>query len=188
MYTVGRLAAKHGLSRSTLLYYDRLGLLRPSAGGQGDYRRYGPQEDRRLAQICLYRRAGLSLKEIARVLEAPDSRLAQALEGRLNELNQEMERLRAQQRFILGILRDPRAARRAGALDRQAWVELLAASGFGPQERQLWHAQFERLAPEGHREFLAFLGLEPQEAEQVRQHARSLLAQTAEPRGLTAAD
>ena len=25
MYTVGRLAKKHGLSRSTLLYYDRVG-------------------------------------------------------------------------------------------------------------------------------------------------------------------
>ncbi len=29
--TVGQLARRSGLSRATLLYYDRLGLLRPSA-------------------------------------------------------------------------------------------------------------------------------------------------------------
>jgi len=38
--TVGRLARRFGLSRSALLYYHRIGLLVPSMGGDGRYRRY----------------------------------------------------------------------------------------------------------------------------------------------------
>ncbi|EKD38479.1 MAG: transcriptional regulator, MerR family, partial [uncultured bacterium] len=55
--TVGRLARKFGLSRSTLLYYDAIGLLSPAGHIQGEYRLYGPSEEGRLEQICRYRRA-----------------------------------------------------------------------------------------------------------------------------------
>lgn len=50
-YTVGRLVRRFGLSRSALLYYDTIGLLRPSRRARGDYRRYGPADARRLEQI-----------------------------------------------------------------------------------------------------------------------------------------
>lgn len=39
--TVGRLTKKFGLSRSTLLYYDSIGLLTPAAHMKGEYRTYG---------------------------------------------------------------------------------------------------------------------------------------------------
>ena len=38
--TVGRLARRFGLARSTLLYYDRIGVLRPSARSAAGYRLY----------------------------------------------------------------------------------------------------------------------------------------------------
>jgi hypothetical protein len=50
--TIGQLARKHGLSRSTLLYYDRIGLLSPTSRSAAGYRRYGPTEVDRLTRIC----------------------------------------------------------------------------------------------------------------------------------------
>ncbi len=40
MITIGRLARRFGLSRSTLLYYDSIGLLSPSTRSAKDYRLY----------------------------------------------------------------------------------------------------------------------------------------------------
>ena len=69
-YRISELARRFGLSRSTLLYYDRLGLLRPSGRSQADYRQYSEDDLSRLERICFFRQAGLSLAEIARLLES----------------------------------------------------------------------------------------------------------------------
>ena len=71
MRTVGELARSHGLSRSTLLYYDRIGLLKPSGRTPSGYREYTDRDEERLGQICLYRRTGLSLAEIRRLQQTP---------------------------------------------------------------------------------------------------------------------
>lgn len=168
MYTVGRLARMHGLSRSTLLYYDSIGLLKPCQGGKGAYRRYSEADARRLEQICLYRQTGLSLADIAKVLEAPETSLAAALERRLEELNRDIARLREQQRFIMGILRNPDLAGKVEVINRQTWVELLEASGFSRADMMRWHLEFERLAPDQHHRFLVFLGIPPEEIELIR--------------------
>lgn len=47
MVTVGVLARRFGLARSTLLYYDRLGLLRPSSRSRAGYRSYSPADERK---------------------------------------------------------------------------------------------------------------------------------------------
>ena len=43
MLTIGKLARKFDLSRSTLLYYDRIGLLKPSGRTRANYRVYTPR-------------------------------------------------------------------------------------------------------------------------------------------------
>ena len=48
MYTVSKIAQRFGLSRSTLLYYDRIGLLSPSGRSPGDYRLYDQADCDRL--------------------------------------------------------------------------------------------------------------------------------------------
>jgi DNA-binding transcriptional MerR regulator len=40
MHTIGQAAKHANLSRSTLLYYDRIGLLRPSGRSRAGYRLY----------------------------------------------------------------------------------------------------------------------------------------------------
>ena len=87
MYTIGRLAKKFQLSRSTLLYYDSIGLLKPTSRTKGDYRQYSDNDAKRLEQICTYRRAGIRLEDIKNVLDSPEHNLAPILERRLGELN-----------------------------------------------------------------------------------------------------
>ena len=64
MYTIKQLCVKSGLSRSTLLYYDSLRLVQPSARSQANYRLYSDDDVKRLERVCLYKEAGVSLEEI----------------------------------------------------------------------------------------------------------------------------
>ena len=168
MTTVGALARRHGLARSTLLYYDAIGLLRPSARSAAGYRRYGPEEERRLELICRYRRAGLTLAAIAAVLDGPSAGLTHALEERLAELDGEIEALHGQQRLIAGLLQRPDLLRRTSVIDKRTWVELLAASGMSEEAMSRWHNDFERTAPDRHQRFLELLGLPAAEIAAIR--------------------
>jgi len=166
--TVSRLARRFSLSRSTLLYYDRIGLLCPRRSGDGEYRRYSEADVARLAQICRYREAGVRLADIQRILDAPEDSLAEVLEARLEELNAEIAHLREQQRVIVGILRSKPLRERIGVMNRERWTELLRASGFTHEDMRRWHAAFERHAPDKHREFLEFLCIPDDDIETIR--------------------
>lgn len=166
-FTVGRLAAKYGLSRSTLLYYDSIGLLSPSGHLKGEYRTYGVAEEKRLAQICHYRKAGIPLKEIRTILDAPNSRITEVLEARLQELNEEITSLHRQREFITGILKSSPEIKSSG-LDKGAWVEVLRSSGFSEQDMEEWHKAFEHTHPEKHQLFLEFLQIPDEEIKEIR--------------------
>jgi MerR family transcriptional regulator, thiopeptide resistance regulator len=168
MLTVGALARRFGLARSTLLYYDAVGLLHPAARSAAGYRRYGEAEVRRLELICTYRRAGLSLEAIARALEAPERGIKVVLEERFGELDAEVSRLREQQRLVASLLQRPDLLERARVIDKRTWVELLAASGMSEDDMTRWHVAFERTAPDKHGRFLELLGLPPGEIEAIR--------------------
>jgi MerR family transcriptional regulator, thiopeptide resistance regulator len=172
-YTIGRLAKRFHLARSTLLYYDSIGLLKPSSRTEGSYRVYSERDAERLEQICLYRRAGLRLEEIGRVIDAPENRLVSVLERRLEELNEDIARLRQQQHFIIGLLKNNALFERMGVMSKETWVSLLKASGFTEQEMIRWHIEFERLSPEGHQRFLKFLCIPDDEIEAIRSWATS---------------
>ena len=168
MVTIGALARTHALARSTLLYYDAIGLLRPAARSANGYRRYGPEEERRLALICTYRRAGLSLDAIRRALDGASEGLAAVLEERISELDGDIERLRDQQRLIAGLLERPDLLCRERVLDKRTWVDLLAASGMSEADMERWHDEFERTAPAKHQRFLELLGLPAGEIAAIR--------------------
>jgi DNA-binding transcriptional MerR regulator len=170
--TISQLARKHGLSRSTLLYYDRIGLLKP-AGRQGnDYRHYSPDSEKRLRQIRLYRQTGLPLAGIRKILERPKQDLAAALERQLYEVLAQMEALRGRQRVIVELLKNRRLLEQVRNMDKEKWVRLLRASGFTDEDLGRWHRDFERTDPAYHQRFLEFLGLPPEEIRAVRRHSR----------------
>ena len=129
MIRVSTLAAMFGLSRTTLLYYDRIGLLRPTARSGAGYRLYGEHKVERLRMICSYRSAGLSLQEIKLLLKRPDAPDERVLRQRLMQLDHEIGELRLQQRAILGILQSLGVTESISAIDKDAWIEILRSCG-----------------------------------------------------------
>src|SRR6516225_4355450 len=101
MLTVTQLARQCGLSRSTLLYYESIGLLTEPFRTSGNYRSYSQKDLRRLQQICVYRHAGLSLADVRSILTRPESDASSVLQRRLVELDAEIGQLRDHQRAIL---------------------------------------------------------------------------------------
>lgn len=173
METVGRLARRFGLSRSTLLYYDRIGLLSPSARSAADYRLYAEEDVVRLEKILLYREVGLPLEAIGALLDSSGAgSVGEALERRLEAIQAEVGSLRRQQEVILRLLQGGETVRRARTLDKAAWVALLRATGLDDEDMWRWHAEFERMAPEAHREFLESLGIDEEEIETIRTRSR----------------
>jgi len=170
---ITELGRRHGLSRSTLLYYDRIGLLRASGRSAAGYRRYSDADQLRLERICTYRRTGLPLKEIARILDAPKGRVTGALRQRIEELDDEMRTLRQQQALLARLLESGNVPMGSEVMDKATWVALLAASGFTEQDMQRWHVEFERSAPDKHLRFLRFLGIDAKEAAAIRRRSRS---------------
>ncbi len=171
MITIRQLAAKFGLSRSTLLYYDRIGLLRPDYRTSAGYRLYNADDRKRLELICRFRSAGLSLARIERLLDRPQptrSAMAAALRGRLTALNREIAALRRQQQVVVKLLQQQGAAKRSRLMDRERWVALLRAAGMDDTEMHRWHGEFERQSPEAHQDFLESLGIPAAEIRRIR--------------------
>lgn len=172
--TIGRLARRVGLSRSTLLYYDRLGLVRASGRSPAGYRVFSDDDRRRLEVVCTYREAGVPLADIAEILDGRSGRIAAVLHQRLDDLNRDIARLREQQRLVVRLLRDRGKLRRTRAMDKRGWIELLRATGLTEPDMRRWHAEFERMAPEAHRDFLESLGIPATEVAQIRRASRGL--------------
>src|SRR5690349_2766352 len=122
--TVTHLARACGLSRSTVLYYESMGLLKASRRSAGNYRVYGEKELLRLRQVCVYRDAGLKLSDIRSLLEEPASDAAAVLERRLVEIEGEIQELRSHQHAIARLLKDTGRLRRMAMVTKQKWVEI----------------------------------------------------------------
>ena len=72
---IQEVAAEVGLTARSVRYYEELGLLRPAARSEGDYRLYDTTDVERLRFIKGLRDdAGFSLAEIAQLLEDEDAR------------------------------------------------------------------------------------------------------------------
>jgi DNA-binding transcriptional MerR regulator len=171
--TVGRLAARFGLSRTTLLHYDRIGLLRPSGRTAAGYRRYGPADVARLADVRRLRAAGLPLEVIARLLDSPTTALVTALALRLAEIDEQVAALRAQQRSVLDALTRGLAGGRSWTPDGDELVGLLAAAGVTADGRTAWHRAAEDADGDAHQALLEALALPPDDVARVRRHASS---------------
>ena len=170
--TVTTLARACGLSRSTVLYYESMGLLRAARRGTGNYRVYGERDLQRLRQVCVYRGAGLKLSDIRSVLDRPQSDAAAVLERRLVELSAEIEKLRDHQRAIARLLKTTEKLRRLPMVTKEKWVEIMKAAGFGKEDMHRWHAEFEKSAPAEHQEFLEFLHIPADEIRTIREQSR----------------
>jgi MerR family transcriptional regulator, thiopeptide resistance regulator len=178
-YSISQLARSFGLSRSTLLYYDRIGLLRAPRRTTAGYRCYTQHEYDRLARICRFRDTGLSLADIQKVLSGGTAPSVKILEKRLEELENEMRSLRSRQRLLVSMLKKMTSDDYEPVVGKKMWVEMLAAAGMDEAAMANWHAEFEHRAPAAHDQFLLSLGISESEAGQIRKWARTLKANVA---------
>lgn len=171
--TITAFARAHGLSRATLLYYDRIGLLKPAGFSAAGYRLYGPRETERMVRINNFREAGIPLKSIQGILDGEDTdTLELALEQRLADLNAEIATLRSQQRLVAELLQRRGRQSRCHNVDVAQWVAMLEEAGVDEAGRLRWHQAFERDAPEAHHAFLISLGLDEAAIASIRQRSR----------------
>jgi DNA-binding transcriptional MerR regulator len=166
--TVTRLARSCNLSRSTVLYYESIGLLKRPARTSGNYRRYSPRDLERLRQICLYRDAGLTLADIRTLLDTRPTDASTVLRRRFAEIGASIERLREHQRAIARLLRGSDQLRRMNVVTKEKWTSIMRAAGFSEDDMRRWHKEFERSAPDEHQEFLEFLHIPADEIRSIR--------------------
>lgn len=67
-YTINKLAGLAGVSTRTLRYYDEIGLLEPDRIKENGYRIYGQGQVDKLQQIMLYKKLGVSLECIKKIM------------------------------------------------------------------------------------------------------------------------
>ena len=103
---IGALAQRTGVTRSTLRYYERIGLLAPSGRTAAGYRVFG---ERALVDLAFIRRAqdlGFTLEEVGEFLrlhrrgDSPCERLVAAARRRLLATERDLERLAAFRDFL----------------------------------------------------------------------------------------
>ncbi|NVN91839.1 MAG: MerR family transcriptional regulator [Desulfuromonadales bacterium] len=171
MFRISKLARQFGLSRSTLLYYDRIGLLSPSGRSHADYRLYSPADRERLAKICSFRQAGLGIEDIRNMLNSSGDDTTTVIQQRLVAVGQEILALQAKQRLLAGMLRLRGQGGPLDTVDKEMFVELLRAAGMDDNAMFQLHCEFERRAPQAHHTFLLSLGISQQEALLIRERS-----------------
>lgn len=135
MYRISELAELVGLSRSTLLYYGKLGLIEAQRQSNG-YRLYSEKDLQRVRLLQQLQAGGLTLEECQACLDAKIER--SLLENRLKQLDEELQQ-------------------------KQRSRDLLAAM-LGESGLEEWHESMDKLAPDAHLDWLIKQGFDEKQA------------------------
>lgn len=173
-YSIGQLGKEFGLSRSTLIYYDKIGLLKPSGRSGANYREYTQKDRNRLKTIMTYREAGMSLKSIQLLLsDRGKANRTKVLEAQIQELNNEISQLRKQQQLTIELLKNHDINLSARTMSKEQWVRILEATGMSEKDMWQWHAEFEKRMPQAHQDFLESLNISTEEIREIRKKSGS---------------
>ena len=93
MMTVNEVNKLTGVSVRTLQYYDTIGLLKPVEYTESGYRLYDDTSLERLQQILLFKELEFPLKEIKKIIDAPNFDRNKALEQQIELLTMRKEHL-----------------------------------------------------------------------------------------------
>lgn len=99
---IGDVAAAAGVTTRTLHHYESVGLLAPVDRTAAGYRMYDDDSVQRVYRICVLRRLGMSLDQIAAALEGDEWALTESLQAHLDDVER---RLGAAQRLRTGLVR-----------------------------------------------------------------------------------
>jgi DNA-binding transcriptional MerR regulator len=172
MFKISGMCKKYNLSRSTLLYYDSIGLLKSCLRSDANYRLYTDDDSLRLEKICNFRKAGISLKEIKQLLDFEESSYNKILIERFNQINKEIQNLKSQQACIASMLKNNELLKTSELISKGTWNKLMHSSGFDEKSSRKWHIFFEKISPSEHSIFLETLGLSKKEIGEIQQWSK----------------
>lgn len=158
MYKVTDICKRVGIARSTLLYYERIGLVRPSREERNGYRLYSEQDFNQLILIRQLQKAGLSLQECSRFMAGEVD--AKLLAQRLFSLEQELREMETA-RDVLSALYGKVTGR---SIDNDDFSQRLHD----------WHLKFDKQSSAAHIQWLQQLGFSEKEALHIRCVSRDL--------------
>ncbi|KZN39370.1 hypothetical protein N480_00645 [Pseudoalteromonas luteoviolacea S2607] len=168
MLTVTELAKKCEISRTAVLYYEKVGLLMPSCRSDNGYRWYSEKEVNRLKSILAYRAFGMSISDIAKLVSSESEQEQGALlKSQFHTLAREIQTLKKQQQAIVVMLQEPDLLEEK-VVSKSRWVEIMISLGFSESDMIEWHRNFERMKPIQHQAFLESLGISSTEIEAIR--------------------
>ena len=104
MKTVKEMSKLTGVSVRALHHYDAIGLLKPTQVTEAGYRLYDDAALEKLYMILVLRELGLSLKEIADILHAPDEERNRCLERQITLMQERVDKLQNRITLAKGIL------------------------------------------------------------------------------------
>ena len=99
--TIGEVANAAGVPNSTVRYYERAGLLRPSARSASNYRLYSEQDLQRLRFIRAAQASGFTLLDVTQLLRpAACGKVQDLIEERLTFVGERLKELRRVQKVL----------------------------------------------------------------------------------------
>ena len=104
MKTVKEVSKLTGVSIRTLHHYDTIELLKPTKVTEAGYRLYDDTALEKLYMILMFRELGLSLKQIADILNAPDFDRNRSLEKQIKLMQERVCKLQDRIALAKGIL------------------------------------------------------------------------------------
>jgi DNA-binding transcriptional MerR regulator len=168
MLTVTKLAKTCKISRATILYYEKEGLLKPALRSDNGYRWYGETEINRLQDVLRFRSFGIPVAEIKGLINQDENACqSKILKSQFEKIEQQILDLRKQQSAIVSLLQQPELLEKE-MVTKERWVEIMRASGFSDEDMVKWHQNFEKMEPEEHQLFLESLGIDAEEIRRIR--------------------
>jgi len=171
--TVGEMVKQFGISRTSLLYYDEINLLKPSKRSAANYRLYTDTDVKKMQRIMLFRSAGLALEEIKKLTERKSANrqvqdIVSSFEHRLLTINEEIATLDQQREIMIRLLKDKMIYQTAKGMTKERWSQILSNAGLDEKGMQNWHQQYEKQSPKEHQIFLESLNLAEDEIKRIR--------------------
>lgn len=93
---IGELVKLHGISVDTARFYEKKGLIEPSARSDAGYRIYTERDSERLGFILRAKSVGFSLEQVRELLQIEDNRSAWNCEHVKSKVDEKMAEIQAQ--------------------------------------------------------------------------------------------
>lgn len=120
-FTIGEFAKLHKFSRQTLIFYDKIGVLKPDhIDPDNGYRYYGPEQLEILDLLYTLKEAGVSLKEIKSFMENRSiSEAVKLFSEKVDELDRKIQRQKKIKKRLEAKVKELNKARKAENFDFQ---------------------------------------------------------------------